>query len=1246
MLTFAVLGDIFSAMQGFNDMGFSSKDEGQDVQYSTFLKIEEDDVDLSLIIPKNFEEHGKESLQMADGILYYLDPNQKGNFEKLQEVLNLLQEIRTDFPIIIVIRTMDPLLKGDISGILHWLWFHSSACVFIPPHSDTGLIKEYLVNLCQTVISGWANINIATSWIQQSLFYSQINKLVQQSDYFEAARLCERLVNNLKQSDSLDYLILAEQAANLYAESGEFLKAANLISEINPPYYKQFERKYIETVLEEANDLFSKNEYEKAAEKYEMAGNWVKLELDDSSLMETCYKSAINAWIAQGELQNAFSLLDKFEHARMIAVLEEITEKIAQLADDLCENDQNEYAKSQLYLCFQRYQKAGLFESLQVLGRKVVKILKRILLKNLENNDVNTARLTYDELTNIWETYDIPSENIDDFLYRMAKLFIEKRDFLKAEGIIPKINSTPLQIELTNLRMETEKKIQELIRKGEIEDLTNKTKILDGYILFEREKFQQRIDNLQKLTEGTLNEEDFSKIEKKIIQMAKWFTKYGQVSFSTNAWLVLLDFYLNNEQIFRILENVLNLPEKPRRTFLQSKFTQIQDYFSRIKFGEGNEKSERNIVQFIQLYRNHLLYEESSQLATLYLKKLIAYAEILAYKIDSKGINFLLGLLNKIELAAKSYLDEESIDLDSVYVKLVKYYISKQEYGEARKYAEKIQTHQLSHSYCAKIDEIVSELSRSKVEKVQQSQKAQMFSEMLSQLQILARDQQIASENLLRMRNGLKRRYYNEAIQFFREKQYYKAIEKYLETAEELAASKKFELAGINFAVITFLYLLVHNISALKHDLHRFEKNPRINFDIFKKTFAFQLIDYFLQMIENNNSEKIRETLKIFNVFALFPEERLILETLIGEDIDFSSLLTDHQKTLVKSENPIPSNYNLLIENIIPNVQLKNRRKMFDLKYWGDCQDHFARQDYEDASLSFLEQFFNMVNRNYPEYAIISLIMGFLTLLKVKSQEEVYREFEKFMFQYKTQYEELLSSDPVKLLDFVLLYWDNPNAERMLNDIFSAFQSKLPLFDWEISFLVRLSQHFQHDSEKFEEFSNLATISSDGTADEDNLLDQQAIVLMQDISELANDFSTIMQKRKKMIRTYYQDIFNLLEQKKYSEASIKYIKLSKRMARRNDYNTASLMILLSAFCLIQNKQPLTEIQAQLDKVMNSLGLVKKILEDYFGVKLAFFTLDVMRSSNENIQSYLISILQRLPLLPQEKSLLSFESSPE
>ncbi|WP_457559727.1 hypothetical protein [Candidatus Harpocratesius sp.] len=1244
VLTFAVLGDIFSAMQGFNEIGFQSKDEGQDVHYTTVFSLEDDEIELSLLIPHNVEEQGKNTISMADGILFYLDPNQTGNIEKLQDVLDLIEKIRPDIPMIIVIQTMEVILKADISEIIKTISFRSSACIFIISRTEIGMIREYLITLCQSVISGQRNINTDIAWIQKPLYYSKINEFISQSKFLSAAVLCERVINIQKHSDSQDYYILAEKTANLYAKSGNYLKAAQIIRSINPIFFKKYQKDYANTIIEEAKVLFSQNKYESAALKFETVGNWIKMELDDTSLMEQCYKLAIDAWIAQHELQNAFALLDKFDHFRMITILEEMTEKIAHLADQLIEKDQDGLAKAQLYLCFQRYQKSGLFESLQVLARKAVKILKRIIIRNLNIGDVDTARLSYDELTTIWETYNIEAENIDEILYNMAKLFIERRDFLKAEGIIPKIHDTILQIELTKYRMETEENFKNLARKGELEELGLKTDLLFGYIEYEKLKFDQMLEDLYQDLNFELQHSNFQFVEEILLKKADWFSQIGQENYNHQIILYFLKINLNNGKIEKIIKYISKLPEIQRKKFLKDEFPQLKEYFDRMKFTDSNktsEETEKLLFNFVRIYRNHLLYEESRLLAKLYLEELLAYAELISHKIEVKGLSTLFEQINKIDLTSKSYLENEEINLDSIYITLVKYYLKNQFYSEARTYAEKISNFQLSQSYCEKIDEIESELNRSKVEQIQQNQKVKIFAERLSQLQNRARDQRIASVNLLRMRTGLKRRYYQDAIKLFREGKYYKSIEKYLQTAEDLAASKKFELAGVNIAVVSLLFLTLKNVNALKHEIHKFTGNSRVSFDIFKKTYAYQLIDYLIQMIEANKPQQLKSALQLFDVFAFFPEERLILETLLGEEIDFSRILSGHQEILSKTKSTIPSNYSILIEKLYSDIQLKNRRISFDLKYWGDCQDHFARQEYEDASVSYFEQSLNMFYHNYYEFSIVSIIMGFLTLLKVKTSDEVYHEFEKFVFQHGKKYGDLMSSVPIQLLELVLHYWEHPDSQNMILDIFNAFQTKLPLFDWEISFLIRLTQKFQKEDKKFSDKKSqrVGSIQVGKSLNEDSLLGQQVIVLIQDITKLSNEFSLLLKKREKMIRTYYQEIFDDLSKNLFKEAFQKYIKLSKRMARRNDYTSASLMIFLSTLCLIHENKPISEIQTQLDEVLNGLGLVKKILEDHFGVKLAFFTLDVLQSNNSEIKTYLRNIFEKLPLLPSEKQLI-------
>ncbi len=178
------------------------------------------------------------------------------------------------------------------------------------------------------------------------------------------------------------------------------------------------------------------------------------------------FKFAVYSWVSACEIQNAFALLENFDHNEMIQTLNEITQKIAGAADFLVAQGKYEEAKTQIYLSFDQYQKAGLPESIKILAIKVIKILKHTLEDQLYKDDVHEAKMSLDELINIWESYDVKKENIDEYLEKIVRLFIRERDFSKVDALIPKFESLELQRKMTDLRMHEEELIKEEFQAG------------------------------------------------------------------------------------------------------------------------------------------------------------------------------------------------------------------------------------------------------------------------------------------------------------------------------------------------------------------------------------------------------------------------------------------------------------------------------------------------------------------------------------------------------------------------------------------------------------------------------------------------------------------------------------------------------------------------------------------------------------------------------------------------------------
>ncbi len=970
-----------------------------------------------------------------------------------------------------------------------------------------------------------------------------------------------------------------------------------------------------------------------------MAGNWARIELSNTELMKKSYSLAIESWIAACETQNAFALLEKFDHNELVKILEEVTQKIAGSADYLSSIGQDEYAKSQLYLCFQRYQKAGLFESIKVFANKVVKILKRILEKHLKNDDVYAAKLTLDELFNIWESFDVKSDNIDQYLLKMGHLFIKAHDFQKVETIVKKIHSKSLKKELTKSSLKVEEKYKKETKQYELKDLKKMCDFLIDYVKEESLIFYEMNKKIYDKSEFLVYNKDYKQASLLVKKQADWLRLIGMQILSFDVLEKVFEIYIQGEILGKFINEINFLPEIRRTKFLKLKLNEIIISVNNISHSIDSVEFENILTALIKLYRNHLLYDESKRFSEAYIEFLKDLGIEIAKKGDEASILKSVDIIHQIEQVIKSYFEEKELVLDPLLSLIVNYFIEKKDLKEARTYNRKIKDQDIFEAYFSRMEKIEEVQGSSVALLAKQKQQIQIYADQLSQLTNQARDQRMASQSLLRMRIGLKKRYFQKGIDLISTKNLSDAAEVYCDIAKKLVSTKKFELAGISAAVASLIYLMLKEVNLIQKELDNFVFKISSSKKIFFETFPLKLIQYILIMIEAKRTEQIKNALKLFDVLALFPEERLILETLLGDESDIKALLQGKKTSPEETVKKIPSNYDLLIEKLAYNPKLKSKRKTLEEKYWGECQSRLYHQQYEEASNCYLNSVNELNKRNLDIFSIDSIVMGFLLLLKIKQPEDVYKIFEKYIFQLLKKNKELAKSEEIQLLDIFIRFWNKAIAIYMLREILVAFEFKLHLLDWESSFVKHLISSLNGKKEPESDQEEISQ-PKDSSESADTFLKNQVSQLVEDLAKINDKFKDLKEKRQKMIRAYYKDIFDDLKNKKFLDVAAKYEKLSKRMARRNDFDSSSLMILLSVLSRIQAKEKLTDIKSNINSLLGSLGIVKKILDENFEIKVAYFIIDALSTNYNSIQSELNKVLNGLPLLDEESSLIN------
>jgi len=299
--------------------------------------------------------------------------NSESEIEIFNEMMKIIQGMKRDIHTIVIFRDKSRVIDASANELLNWIWsdYPFEACI-----SDIGspnILKMIIGCLTESIIGGDMIILQRNAWLRIPSLFKQANYEIEQQNWKEAGKLVEKIAKITQKNGNSDWTIYAEQAAWLYSRDGEFLSAAKIISSFNPVFSNRFRKMHVDKLISQGNRLLREKKFADAAQLFEMAGNWARIELSNSELMKKSLTLAIDSWIGACETQNAFTLLEKFDHNEMVEILESVTQNIAGSADYLSSIGQDDYAKAQLYLCFQRYQKAGLFESIKVFANKLLR---------------------------------------------------------------------------------------------------------------------------------------------------------------------------------------------------------------------------------------------------------------------------------------------------------------------------------------------------------------------------------------------------------------------------------------------------------------------------------------------------------------------------------------------------------------------------------------------------------------------------------------------------------------------------------------------------------------------------------------------------------------------------------------------------------------------------------------------------------------------------------------------------------
>ncbi|MHA2288164.1 MAG: hypothetical protein ACXABG_05205, partial [Promethearchaeota archaeon] len=210
---------------------------------------------------------------------------------------------------------------------------------------------------------------------------------------------------------------------------------------------------------------------------------------------------------------------------------------------------------------------------------------------------------------------------------------------------------------------------------------------------------------------------------------------------------------------------------------------------------------------------------------------------------------------------------------------------------------------------------------------------------------------------------------------------------------------------------------------------------------------------------------------------------------------------------------------------------------------------------------------------------------------------------------------------------------------ELINVCIDLLIDKLILFDLEISLLESIRTE-EHEAEPVEE--KLSREELGRKRKFDIVVAQKYSKLQQKMGDIRRGGSEFFKQRNAMKKRYYKELITFLEINSLKEVGSEYYRLAESIAKRRDFRTSSLMLLMHGITLIKTNESLQKIRSNIRKYLDSLGLNKKLVEDTYYVLCLDFILDVKSHSLNNYLTKIKDLLEILPLFEEEKQLIEID----
>ncbi len=1227
----------FYALRAFEEAG---ETKGAYLEWYRPVNAFEDICDLevdAITDITNTDSDFDEMLGTVDGVIYFINPLKTEEIEIFDSILHDIRSIKRSIPIVLMYYDQQGILPISINELLENTWLEHldvEAFVNLQPRE----FHQALQCLCLAMISGDTPLNIENAWMRfpiyiqlANIFFKKAKKEEKPELYFFAAQAIKKAAMIADIFSKEEYYTICEQAAFLYSEVNLYLEASQILQNVDNKKAENFKRLYAESMVLEGNKLFNKRNFLQAAKQYLAAAQWSAIEIRDNNLLDESFKLAINSYISACRVENAFNVLANLPHEQTLLILREVTHKIIAAAEFLLKEENFIAARDQLYRAVSQYQQEGLFDELELFANKLKIVLISLLKTHLKKEQPILAKQYYEEIENLLKAYNVKKPDVDSHLKKLIKLFLDKLDFSNATILINSLNSLKLQRELTALSSKVEDENKEFIKKQLEDNVKKGIGFLNSFIENELDIFKEINTQIVKEANQFIEENDYIKAAKHVKIQVEFLKRVGREEIYIEMIKKALDILVVGKEFDQFFKTYYDLSKKAKRIYLRNKSQIIIDKVNELVEERDYERIEDALINFISVFREQLLYEQSKEVSEIFVSSIKFQAmNTVKSSTTTDAINTARKLVNKAKEISLMYLDNRILNFDEIYERITEIYINLDELPSAHAILNMIENKFRKTEINKKIEKLEAEKSSAEAKRAEDTDKSKISKERLSIIQNKAREARQERESLLKQNRALRRAYFTDALKYLDEKNYIEAIKSYEENINRLIDRSRLKLAGVSLAIILLMHLKQNNIEEFMKFLAQTKKKLGSLEKSFSETFSGALVEYILDIEKLGDLIKLQESLEFVENLPLLDEEISLLYDILGKSPNVLEP-EDLEKKIAEMEYKLeflPE----LANSISKEKKDIAKRKLMKNQYWKLALEDLNNQKYEVAADAYKVTIPKLLEKKFLRQAALSLIVYLSLLIKIKSLSFAKTNFNHIIAKYKEIHPNFEDLPEIKIFKELLLASENDNL-KLINVCIDLLIEKLVLFDPEKSLL----QSINPEEQKSEPLEDKLSREELGKKRKFEIIEAQKFSkLQQKMGDVRRERPEFLNQRNAMKKRYYKDIIPLLEIKSYKEAGLEYFRLAQSLAKRRDLRTSSLTVLIHGLALIKAEEPIKTIRSNIRKYLESLGLNKKLVEETYYILCIDFILDVISFKMDTFLSKINDLLEILPLFDEEK----------